>query len=132
MSLSPALPRGSWYTEAAKEIQAYRDELAAEEAKTWSKRREPILEKLKEQLDLIDDRRDLEDKPFAEWIWGKWPPKTPGSETFPEGESIKKVYLKVIQRYHTDKNGSFGEEWMVMSEEISKSLNSRYNVMKGL
>lgn len=33
-------------------------------------------------------------------------------------ELTKKMLLKVIQRYHTDKNGHMGEEWQVLSEEV--------------
>lgn len=30
----------------------------------------------------------------------------------------KKDFLKVIQRYHTDKNMGWGDEWRVLSEEV--------------
>jgi hypothetical protein len=34
----------------------------------------------------------------------------------------KKDFLKVIQRYHTDKNMGWGDEWRVLSEEVGTSV----------
>jgi hypothetical protein len=31
----------------------------------------------------------------------------------------KKSLLKVIHRYHTDRNSSYGEEWLVLCEEVT-------------
>jgi hypothetical protein len=60
----------------------------------------------------------------------------------------KKHLLKVIQRYHVDKNAAWGDEWRVLSEEVrpnlprnhpsnillqvSKALTGRYNDLKGI
>jgi hypothetical protein len=82
----------------------------------------------------------------------KGAPEPPQEPLNPSHFSNKHL-LKVIQRYHTDRNSSFGEEWLVLSEEvrqfstalqvvynvvvdglffqISKELTARYNVMKG-
>jgi hypothetical protein len=49
----------------------------------------------------------------------------------PKGSISKKLMVKVIARYHSDKNGQNGEEWLVLCEEISKMLTARYNIMKG-
>lgn len=45
-------------------------------------------------------------------------PDAPKDTDKPE-ELTKKMMLKIIQRYHSDRNGRWGEEWHVLSEEVS-------------
>ena len=49
-ALAPTLPKGEWYQECARAVQAHRDALVAEEAKKWEALRAPILEKLVEEV----------------------------------------------------------------------------------
>jgi hypothetical protein len=54
-------------------------------------------------------------------VFKEWPPKTPGStDVLDEGGRplTKREMLRVIARYHTDKNQGWGDEWLVMSEEV--------------
>jgi hypothetical protein len=73
------LPQGSWYKYAVSAVQKYRDDLAAAEAKRRQRRRVPVLERLKEDIEMIEVKKgQLSAWPFAEWIWSKWPPRTEG------------------------------------------------------
>ncbi|KIM28747.1 hypothetical protein M408DRAFT_69128 [Serendipita vermifera MAFF 305830] len=136
-ALQPALPKGDWYKEATDAIQAHRNALEAEEAKKWEKAREPILQKLLKDTEKLNEARNMDDAKFAAFIYKTWPPKTEGPAEPPSDPEnpnslSKKHLLKVIQRYHGDKNLAWGDEWRVMSEEISKRLTGRYNIMKGV
>jgi hypothetical protein len=62
-----------------------------------------------------------------QFVYKTWPPKTEGPTeppTDPEDPKTlsKKHLLKVIQRYHGDKNMTWGDEWRVLSEEVSDSV----------
>jgi len=129
-------PRGTWYEEATAAVQKHRDDLWAAEQKEWTEKRKPILEKLKPELDRLEEKiqKKTSDWELAEFIWKEWPPKTEGPKELPGTElSEKKRFLKVIQRYHSDKNlaSVYGDEWAVMAEEISKALGTCYNIIKG-
>jgi hypothetical protein len=65
-TLAPAQPKGTWYVEATNAIQARRDELEAEEAKQWHRRREPIIAELVEELAKLGDKRDVGNKEFCQ------------------------------------------------------------------
>ena len=89
MSLAPKQPKGSWYTEAAAAVQKYRDDLWNAEQQGWREKRKPIVKKLKDEIDRLDEkRRSAESKgtaadywEFAMWVWKEWPPKTEGQCT---------------------------------------------------
>jgi hypothetical protein len=53
-------------TRSTDAVQAYRDTLQAEEAKEWDKLREPILEKLSEDMAKLNGAKDMDDFEFAE------------------------------------------------------------------
>jgi len=98
--------------------------------------REPILEKLSEDMAKLNGAKDMDNFKFVEFVYKTWPPKTEGPAeppTDPEEPNTlsKKQLIKVIQRYHSDKNITWGDEWRVLSEEISKCFTARYNIMKG-
>jgi len=133
--LAPALPKGDWYKDSVAAVQAHRDELQAQEAKEWAARREPILLKLSVDINKLHSGKAMNDREFCKFIFKEWPPKTDGVTQMEPGllnasHMSKKQLLKVIQRYHTDRNSSYGEEWLVLCEEISKELTARYNILK--
>jgi hypothetical protein len=64
-ALSPALPKGDWYKKCTDAVQAYRDELHAEEAREWANKRKPILEKLSDELKKLKDAENKGDVAFA-------------------------------------------------------------------
>jgi hypothetical protein len=86
MTLAPKQPKGSWYTEAVAAVQKYRDDLWAAEQRGWTERRKPIVEKLKDSIDRLEEkqknaankRSEAEYWEFAMWLWKEWPPKTEG------------------------------------------------------
>jgi hypothetical protein len=46
-------------------VQAYRDELHAEDAKEWANKRKPILEGMKDEIQKLDDASSMDDVGFA-------------------------------------------------------------------
>lgn len=134
-ALAPTLPKGEWYLKCTEAVQAYRDELHAKDAKEWANKRKPILEKMKDEIQKLECASSMKDVSFAKFIFETWPPKTEGPKEFPVQATVslsRAEHLKIIARYHTDKNSKFGEEWLVMCEEISKALVGRYNLTKDM
>ena len=86
MALAPKQPHGSWYAEAVAAVQKYRDDLWAADQRTWTGRRKPIVEKLKKEIDRLDEKQKIAERKgsaadyweFAAWVWKEWPPKTEG------------------------------------------------------
>lgn len=134
-ALSPKLPSGTWFTEAKVAIEARRERLKAQEDSEWYKRRQPIYEKAKDVIDEIHKKSSLDARSLVIWIMTKHPPKTEG--TLPNLERPKsevsdsRLVLEAVRRYHPDKNSSFGDEWHVLSEEITKALNNCFGRLKG-
>jgi len=137
-SLAPMLPKGGWYIECVEAITAYRKAREEQDASNWYEQRRPILETLEEDLKKIESMKDADHKTFVEYIVKEFAPKTTGPDTIAEMVDLtsdkltKKEMLKVIARYHTDKNTAWGDRWKVLSEEICKTLTARYENMKGL
>ncbi|CCA69010.1 hypothetical protein PIIN_02869 [Serendipita indica DSM 11827] len=136
-ALAPTLPKGEWYQECVTAVQAHRDALAAAEAKEWEKQRAPILEKIADQITKLKAGERKTNAEFVAYIFKEFPPKTEGPAEAPIDKDdpsniSKKNFLKAVQRYHSDKNMGWGDEWRVLSEEICKALTARYNTMKGL
>lgn len=48
-----------------------------------------------------------------------------------DGNNIKKAVLNAIIQYHPDKQMQYDMEWRILSEEITKYLNVRYEMYKG-
>jgi len=65
MALQPAFPKGDWYKESTEAVQAYRDALEAEEAKKWEKSREPILERLSDDIAKLNKAKSMGDLEFV-------------------------------------------------------------------
>lgn len=134
-ALSPMIPGGTWFTEAKTAIEARRAKLKAEEDSQWYQRRQPIYEKMKDKIDLIHTKSDLDARPLVTWLMATHPPKTEGDSpnlSRPRSElSDSRVVLEAVRRYHPDKNSAFGEEWHVLAEEITKALNNCFGRIKG-
>ena len=89
MALAPKQPNGSWYAEAVAAVQKYRDDLWAAEQRGWTQRRKPIVEKLKNDLDRLEEKQKTAERKgsgadyweFAVWVWAEWPPKTEGQSS---------------------------------------------------
>lgn len=106
-----------------------------EEEKT--KERAEIKEKMKEELDALDKQHmKLNNKEFLKHIYNKYKPKNPAHvfEEFDLKEDIqtKKRLQKAILHFHPDKVDvkEHGWEWKIMTEEITKYLTKRYEIIK--
>lgn len=134
-ALSPKLPGGTWFMEAKKAIEARRAQMKAKEDSEWYQRRQPIYEKIKDIIDEIHTKSTLQARPLVTWIMATHPPKTEGSlpnlERPSSEVSDSRLVLEAVRRYHPDKNSAFGEEWHVLSEEITKALNNCFGRLKG-
>lgn len=86
MTLAPKQPTGSWYAEAVAAVQKYRNDLWEAEQQGWTQRRKPILEKLKNEINRLEEEQTTAKRKgseaayweFAAWLWKEWPPKTEG------------------------------------------------------
>lgn len=90
MALAPKQPTGPWYTEAIAAVQKYRDDLWAAEQQEWTHRRKPIVEKLENEINRLEEKQRTAVRKhsgadyweFAAWVWKEWPPKTEGVHRF--------------------------------------------------
>lgn len=134
-ALSPKIPGGTWFTEAKVAIEARRARMRAQENSEWYQKRQSIYEKIEDVINEIHAKSVLDARPLVTWIMTTHPPKTEG--TLPDLEKPKsevsdsRLVLEAVRRYHPDKNSSFGDEWHILSEEITKSLNNCFGRLKG-
>jgi hypothetical protein len=108
LSLAPKQPKDSWYAEAVAAVQKYRDDLWAREQQGWTEKRKPIVEKLKNEINVLDEKqRNAERKgtaaefwEFAMWVWTEWPPKTEGQcmVSTQSHQSLPPLLLMISQR----------------------------------
>ncbi len=70
---------------------------------------------------------------LLKYIYGTHPPKVSFNydEKSLNGTHIKKAVLNAIIQYHPDKQVLYDMEWRILSEEITKYLNVRYEGIKG-
>ncbi|KAI5852452.1 hypothetical protein DFP73DRAFT_532764 [Morchella snyderi] len=135
-TLSPKLPGGIWFTKAKMAVEARRAKLKAQEDSEWHTRRGPILEKVKDKVEEIHKKSSDDARQLVQWLMETYPPKSEGDTpdlTKSKTElSDKRAVLEAVRRYHPDKNIGFGDEWHVLSEEITKCLNNCFGRLKSL
>lgn len=132
-----------WYQRAKDAIEAYRRKRAAYDASEIAKQREPMLKKLKPELDaILAAMNKFESKAYRAHallvhLYDKHPPKN--GKLLPEGgvdrednDQIKKNLLKAAANYHPDLkvNKETGIEWQIFCEEIAKHINGLYEYFK--
>lgn len=133
-----------WYQTAKKGIEAYRRRKEAFDQKEVDKQREPILLKIKPQLDAINAAMNkfkgkmYRSHALLTHVYEKHPPKKGEGQNMKEvdkddKDALKKALLKATCSYHPDKqyNKSEGIEWRILCEEITKEINNLYDFMKG-
>jgi len=152
ISLTPRTFHGvPWYDECQGQLQSYQQEEFNLESRAADRRRqaelqslEPIREKMKPQLDALNKFADTHNVyKLLEHVYDKHPPKVDAflrkrEQVLKEvkdanADTIKRVLVQSSQlHYHPDKNLGhvYGDEWHVLSMEISKLLNARYNQIK--
>ncbi|XP_060065099.1 uncharacterized protein LOC132545430 [Ylistrum balloti] len=132
-----------WFKEASAIVKKYQDEKVAEEDAEWKKQREEIKKEMTEQLEDLkkaDKKGDLE---LLAYIYKNFPPKNPlykDSFVMPSDPSEidlakkKKWYQQAVVNYHPDRANEKenGLQWKVLTEEITKIINCRYNRQKDL
>lgn len=66
------------------------------------------------------------------YIYTTHPPKVAFEydEKSLDHENIKKAVMKAIIQYHPDKQREYDMEWRILTEEITKYLNVRYERLK--
>lgn len=112
-------------------LKKYQEETITHEQEEQYKAKEKIKEEMKDELDQIKKKpNNIE---FLKCVYNRYPPK---NETFKlmedAEENIKKALQKAVIHYHPDKSEpeKNGMKWKIMSEEITKYLTSRYEVLK--
>lgn len=70
---------------------------------------------------------------LLKFIYTTHPPKVSYdyNEKSLNSTNIKKAVLNAIIQYHPDKQMQYDMEWRILSEEITKYLNVRYESFKG-
>ena len=138
-----------WYEKCKSMLEVYRQREAAVDAAAEERQKEadrkwkdPAKAKVKAELDAIEKEAK---KPGAyallNHVYTKHPPKSDAYNaekhlpkvTKANADTVKRVLLEAQRHYHTDKNrrATFGDEWFVLCEEISKLLNVKYQALKG-
>jgi len=152
ISLTPRTFHGvPWYDECQRQLQSYQEEEFNLESRAADRRRQaelqslqPILEKMKPQLDALNKFSDTHNVyQLLEHVYDKHPPKVDAFLRKREkvlkdvkganADTLKRILVQSSQlHYHPDKNPGrvYGDEWYVLSMEISKLLNARYNQIK--
>lgn len=123
-----------WYQECTEMLKKYQEETITHEQEEQNKAKEKIKEEMKDELDQIKKSHERQDDiEFLKYVYNTYPPK---NETFKlmedAEENIKKALQKAVIHYHPDKSEpeKNGMKWKIMSEEITKYLTSRYEVLK--
>ncbi|OWF51012.1 uncharacterized protein LOC110449706 [Mizuhopecten yessoensis] len=131
-----------WFKDASNILKKYQDETQADEDAEWNKEREEIKKEMKEQLDELETANKKGDLEFLDYVYKKFPPKNPlhkelyvlpADTSDIDHSKTKKLYQKAVVNYHPDRANveENGVQWKVMTEEITKLFNCRYNRMKG-
>ena len=129
----------TFYQTAKTGIEAHRKRKREQEEKA----REPILDRIKQQLDGIKaamatyESRKYKAFALLQHIYVAVPPKRENSK-LKEGldkdddKAMKNAVMTAIRHYHPDKNqaGEFGIDWQTLCEEITARLNSVYEAWK--
>lgn len=148
-SLSPRTFHGvPWYDECANKLKEYQDTTAAAAARAAERNRqaelqsqEPTRQKLKKKLDALSTfAAEHNAYELLEHAYDSYPPRHESYTKQPEemrkrikdasAETVKKVLRDALVHYHPDKNAAHGVEWKVLSEEIYKHLNDKYDRVK--
>ncbi|GLC49989.1 hypothetical protein PLESTB_000330300 [Pleodorina starrii] len=124
-----------WYREArAALLKAQREAEAAEE-KAKATARASLKKELAEELRELKKAADEGAHVLVRHVYEKHPP--PGlspdftvTNEMVKGDRIKNTLRKATIAYHPDKQVGMPDKWCILSEEISKELNCKYQDMK--
>ncbi|XP_037042295.1 uncharacterized protein LOC119078723 [Bradysia coprophila] len=121
-----------WFKECKTALEEHQKATVREEEAKKDKERAPYLEKMKDKLDALKSHATDAFK-LLKYIYTNHPPKVSYDykENSIDSTNIKKALLNAIIQYHPDKQVQYDMEWRVLSEEITKCLNVRYECFKG-
>ena len=125
----------SWYKQCLAEMKYYQEEKRRQEEEAWAKSRGPHLEKLHNQLTVIQNLCKESPYKLLEHIYANHPPKNKAVLCSPiTPDKLKKALRDALVHYHPDKNSAdkYGMEWFVLSEEICKYISVHYECQKGV
>lgn len=71
-SSGQALPKGAWYLEAKAAIERRREHLEAQEAREWHNFRLPILEGMRDEMQLLESKKNCAGREFCEVSGSPW------------------------------------------------------------
>ncbi|XP_061186920.1 uncharacterized protein LOC133195052 [Saccostrea echinata] len=121
-----------WYNECVETMKKYQEETISHEQEVKDKERQKVKEEMKDELLEMEKKNSgMTNVQFLRYIYEKYPT----GNTMKEEEnsaSMKKALLKAILHYHPDKVNTEekGLKWKILTEEITKYLNARYEPLK--
>ena len=125
-----------WFNEALTLYQELRSKKDKEIDEVVQKERGPILEELKNELELLQSSEAIGLAKFIDFLFENFPIKHKKVVKKPEVVEgcEKKACIMLSALYHPDKVNmeTHGEKYKVMCEEISKKINKRLGCMKGV
>ena len=144
LSLFPrVMTSKAWFKAALKEVEAHQEQVAREEEKETARDAAPYLEKLKEEVKALKRASEksafhllkhiYEELEVEKYIRANEARAVTEKLKMPDTNAeMKKQVQTALLHFHTDKNGAaqYGMLWHVFCSEITKLLNSHYNVLK--
>jgi tetratricopeptide (TPR) repeat protein len=125
-----------WYKQAQAYVQKAQEERQQKEKEEQEGKDKVIKEKIADILKTLNDTHtakvDGDKIGFLQWVYTTHPPKNPEHKIYSplSSETVKKAFQTSVLHYHPDKNVSWGDEWRVLSGEITKLLNACYEYYK--
>ncbi|CAI5483783.1 unnamed protein product [Closterium sp. Yama58-4] len=127
----PRLALSPWYSASVRAIDRHQAKVRRQEEQRREQEREPLLAKMKPELETLSKKSDNGWKELLTHVYSKYPPKNGnGNHKCPSlNVDDAKVSLRTaILHYHPDKNGEHGNRWKIVCEEVTKYLNAKYAV----
>ncbi|GJP46489.1 hypothetical protein CLOM_g5770 [Closterium sp. NIES-68] len=125
----PSLARSPWYSASVRAIDRHQAKIVRQEEQRREEEREPLLVKMKGELETLSKTADTGWKALLTHIYGKYPPKSGDHKCPSLNVDDAKVSLRTaILHYHPDKNSAHGSRWKILCEEVTKYLNDKYAV----
>jgi len=150
LDLSGTLERNmytfTWFTDASQMLQDLQDEVRKVEEEKWNNHRKIYLEQLKVELKKNGEKNSATHIDYIKFVLAEFPPKHRPETEWTKyktgvkdpvcGDSMtemKKTMMKLVTIYHPDRVQAdvHGEKYLVLCEELTKSLTYRYNCLKG-
>jgi len=125
-----------WYKTCTEALQRYQSEAVTNDEAVWQKEREKYIKELEAELKDLKEANIGSAAGLLRHIYKTYPPKNPehklDDKDLDNSTKMKKAVLTAIQHYHPDKQDKekHGRKWAVLSEEITKLLNGRYEAYK--